>query len=218
MKKIKISFILNIITIILVVLSTSFMLLGIKFMPSKNLLIVDKFENFKFYTIDSNILIGIMSLILAIYEYKLVKGKIKEIPNIIYILKTIGISCISLTFLITLLFLMPQYGFYGLYNNSNLFFHLIVPLVSIIGYIFFEKHDNKYKYALYAVIPTILYSVFYAVNVLTHLNNGGLTFDYDFYGFLQGNINNIYFVMPIMYLIAYLISLLAIFLNKKFAK
>ncbi len=136
MKKIKISFILNIITIILVVLSTSFMLLGIKFMPSKNLLIVDKFENFKFYTIDSNILIGIMSLILAIYEYKLVKGKIKEIPNIIYILKTIGISCISLTFLITLLFLMPQYGFYGLYNNSNLFFHLIVPLVSIIGYIY----------------------------------------------------------------------------------
>ena len=83
MKKIKISFILNIITIILVVLSTSFMLLGIKFMPVKNLLIVDKFENFKFYTIDSNVLIGVMSLILAIYEYKLIKGRISEIPKII---------------------------------------------------------------------------------------------------------------------------------------
>ena len=102
-----------------------------------------------------------------------------------------------------------------MYNNNNLFFHLIIPLLSIITYIRYEHHLNKYSYALYGIIPMFIYSIYYSSRVLIHLNDGGLTFKYDFYGFLQGNLNNIYIVIPVIYLTAYLISLFLIFFNKK---
>ena len=137
------------------------------------------------------------------------------IPKRIYILKFIATSAITLTFVTTLFFLAPQYGLYAMYNNNNLFFHLIVPLLALISYIFFEKHENEYKYAYLGIIPMFIYSIYYTLMILINLNNGGLTFKYDFYGFLQGNINNIYIVLPVIYLISYLISILLIKLNKK---
>ena len=191
------------------------MFTGVKFMPDETLLELTKMEMFKFYTVDSNILMGIMSLIMVIYERKLLKKGIKEIPQSIYLLKLIGTSAITLTFIVTLFFLAPQYGFYAMYNNNNLFFHLIIPLLSIITYVFFESHDNKYSYAFLGIIPMFIYSLYYSSMILIHLNDGGLTFKYDFYGFLQGNINNIYVVIPVIYLFSYLISITLIFLNKK---
>lgn len=218
MKKIKVSLILNIIIVLLVIFATIFMFTGFKFMPGGSLLEVSKVEMFKFFTVDSNILMGIVSLIFIIYEKKLIKNKIKEIPKKVYILKLIATSGISLTFITTSFFLAPSYGFYAMFNNSNLLFHLVVPVLSIITYIFFEKHDNKYKYAILGIIPMFLYSIFYTTNILIHLNNGGLTFKYDFYGFLQGNLNNIYIVIPVIYLISYVISVLLVFGNRKIKK
>ena len=218
MNNIKKSFILNVITVILVIIMIIFMLLGIHFMPKNDLLILStKFENFKFYTIDSNILLCLSSLLLAIYEYKLLKKKIKVIPKNIYIFKMVGVSAISLTFIVTLFFLSPLYGFYGMYNNVNLFFHFVIPILGFISYFFYEKHDNEYKYAYYGIIPMLLYAIFYISNILIHLDEG-ISFKYDFYGFLQGNINNIYFAIPIIFIVGYLLSLLTICLNKKLAK
>lgn len=218
MKKIKVSLILNIIIVLLVIFATIFMFTGFKFMPGGSLLEVSKVEMFKFFTVDSNILMGIVSLIFIIYEKKLLKNKIKEIPKKVYILKLIATSGISLTFITTSFFLAPTYGFYAMFNNNNLLFHLVVPVLSIITYIFFEKHDNKYKYAILGIIPMFLYSIFYTTNILINLNNGGLTFKYDFYGFLQGNLNNIYLVIPVIYLISYIISILLVFGNRKIKK
>lgn len=218
MKKLNISLILNILIVILVIIFTLFMVLDIHFMKEVKLLEVNSLENFKFFTVDSNVLMGIISLTMIIYELKLKNNKIKEIPKYIYILKMVGVSAISLTFIVTLFFLSPMYGFYAMYNNSNLFFHLIIPLLSIISYIFYEKYNNKYKYAVFGIIPMFVYGIIYATNILVRLNTDGLTFKYDFYGFLQGNINNIYFVVPTIIIVSYLISLLLVYLNKKFSK
>jgi hypothetical protein len=218
MKKLKVSLILNSIIVFLVILMNILMLAKIHFMKPLDLLVVKGLENYKFYTADSNVLIGIISLIFIVYLLKLKNNKIKEIPKSIYILKMVGTICITITFIVTLCFLAPMYGFYAMFNNCNLFFHLIIPLLSIITYVFFEKHDNKYKYAVYGIIPMFIYGIFYIINVLVHLQDEGVTFKYDFYGFLQGNINNIYFAIPIIFLVGYLISLLIVFLNKKFAK
>ena len=215
MKKIKISLILNILICILVLIGCIFMFTGFTFMPASRLLEATKMEMFKFYTIDSNILEGIISFILVIWEIKLLNKKVKVIPNSIYVLKFIATSAITLTFVTTLFFLAPQYGLYAMYNNSNLFFHLIVPVLAIISYVFFEKYNNKYKYAILGIIPMFLYSIYYAGMIIINLDNGGLTFKYDFYGFLQGNINNIYIVIPVIYLVTYLFALLLIRLNKR---
>ena len=141
MKKVGISLILNMLIVILVTIGFTFMFIGFKFMPGDTLLETTRLEVFKFYTVDSNILIGIISLILVIYEIKLLNGYIDKIPNFIYILKLIGTAGITLTFATTAIFLVPQYGFYAMYNNSNLFFHLMVPILSIVSYIVYEKHD-----------------------------------------------------------------------------
>ena len=218
MNKIKISLILNILIVIIVTLGTIFMFTGFTFMRSELLLESNGYSMFRFYTVDSNILIGIASLILLIFELKLLNHKIDNIPLGVSIFKYLSTSGITLTFLVTLLFLSPQYGFYAMYNNTNLLFHLIVPLLSIISYIFFEKHDNKYKYAFYGIIPMFIYSIFYILNIITHINDGGLTFKYDFYGFLRGNLSNIYIVIPIIYFVTYFISLTLLFFNRKVNK
>ncbi len=215
MKKLKMSLILNILITTLVSLGSIFMFTGFRFMPSNASLDSSKIEMFKYFTVDSNILVGIISLILLIYEIKVLNKKISSIPNFIYVLKLIGTSAVTLTFLVTATFLVPQYGVYNLYSNTNLFFHLIVPLLAILSYILFEKHDNKNKYAFLGIIPMFFYSIYYTLMILINLDNGGLTYKYDFYGFLQGNINNIFIVIPAIYLIMYFISLVIIVLNRK---
>ena len=215
MKKVKVSLIINIIIVLLAVMCSIFMFTGFKFMPSEKLLEASGAEMLKFFTVDSNILMAIAAFVFIIFDIKLLKGKIKEIPKHIYIFKLLATASITLTFVVTLFFLAPQYGWYAMYNNNNLFMHLIIPLLSIITYVFFEKYDNKYKYAFFGIIPMIVYSIYYLGNVVLHLDNGGLTFQYDFYGFLQGNIWNIFIVVPVIYFVTYLISVILIFLNKK---
>lgn len=218
MKNYKISLILNSIIVLFVMLGTTLMFLGIKFMPTDLTLEEKSIEMFKYFTVDSNIFMGLTSLLFIIYDYKIIKNNTKEIPKKIYILKYISTCAITLTFVITAFFLTPQYGFKSMYSNNNLFFHLVVPVLSLIAYIFFEKYDNKYKYAFLGIIPTIIYSIYYGSRILIHLNDGGLTYKYDFYGFLQGDINNTYKTIPTMYIFSLLLSVLLVFLNKKINK
>ena len=58
---------------------------------------------------------------------------------------------------ITIVSLFPR----GMYNNVNLFYHFIIPVIAFINYFIYEKHENRYKYALYGVIPLFLYSIYY---------------------------------------------------------
>ena len=218
MKSIKKSMIINVLIIVFVIIASIFMFTGFRFMPGKFLLSVTKIEMLKFFTVQSNILMAIISAIFLVYERKILNKEIKEIPKGLYKLKLIGTSAITLTFLVTLLFLSPMYGFYNMYNNSNLFYHFMVPVLSIISYILYEKECDKYSYAFYGIVPTFIYSIYYILEIVIHLNNGGLTFKYDFYGFLQGNINNAFFVVPGIYFVSFLIALVLILLNKKFKR
>ena len=78
MRKIKISLIINIIIVLFTVSSAIMMFTGFKFMHGIDILSVSHIEMFKFYTVDSNLLMGLVSLIFLIDEIKLLKGKIKE--------------------------------------------------------------------------------------------------------------------------------------------
>ena len=68
-KNIKISLVLNILIFIMVLLGTIFMVTGFKFMSNTQVLASTGLEPLKFYTVDSNLLVGLASLILIIYEY-----------------------------------------------------------------------------------------------------------------------------------------------------
>ena len=217
MKNIKKSLIMNIIIALLVLIGCIFMFTGYRFMTNTVLLDYDNITMFQYFTVDSNILVGIASLILIVYELLLINKKIKEIPSIIYLIKGSGVVSVTLTFLVTLFFLAPssRYGFLSLYMNTNLFFHLIVPILSIISFVFYEKFDNNKLNPFYGTIPMILYSIFYIINILLHTNGSTVSYEYDFYGFLGGNIYNSIIVLPIIFIITYIISYIILKLNKK---
>ena len=218
MKNIKISFILNIMIFILSLFGIIIMVTNFKFMPGKDLLNTTGLENLKYFTVDSNIIIGLISLLFSYYEYLVIKNKKEYIPNIIYTLKLIGTVGVTITFLTTAVYLAPfiPNGYYLLYRNANLFFHLIIPLLSLISFIFFEKTNKiKFKYTFLCLIPIVLYGIFYASNILLHLDNGNINKEYDFYMFASGGVNSIIVVFLIMLMISYIISILIWYLNKR---
>lgn len=207
-RSIKTSLILNIIIFVLVVLGTIFMVTGFRFMGNTQVLASTGFEPLKFYTVDSNLFVGLASLILIIYEYLFLNKKINKIPKFVYILKYIGTVAVSLTFLVTLLYLAPSYGknFLFLYQNSNLIFHLIVPVLSFISFTCFEKIKLDFKYTFYGVSTMIVYGIYYVINILIHQENGKVALEYDWYGFVKGGVSTIFIVFSLILLFTYLIS------------
>lgn len=211
--RIRISLIMNILVVTFTVIACIVMFTGFQFMSTDNFLVLEstKLGMFKFFTVDSNILMGLSSLIFTIYEYKLLYGKIKEIPKSIYLLKLIATTAVSITFIVVFLYLGPisKGGIYSMLLNSNLFFHLFIPVLSIITFMFYEKTDKlNLKSTLYGLLPTILYSFYYLANILIHMKNGKVSSTYDWYYFAQNGVWNSVIILPVMLLASYVICLL----------
>ncbi len=218
MKKIKTSVILNLLISGLVLFSTITMVAGISFMGGNKIFASTNLTAFKYFTVDSNILSGIISLIFAIYEVFFLQNKIKSIPTFVYILKLIGNVGVTLTMITTVFFLAPtaETGFFSLFLDSNLFFHFIIPMLCIISFIFFESTDLiNFKYTFAGLIPMFIYGTIYTINILTHLENGKTSATYDWYGFLRGGFDTIWFVYPAILIITYCFSFVMWKLNRK---
>lgn len=210
------SLILNILIFIMVTLGTIFMFIGFKFMSNDQVLSVSGIGFLRYYTVDSNILVGFASLMLIICECLILNKKINEIPKFVYIFKYISTVAVSLTFLVTLFYLAPMYGdkFLYLYQNSNLFFHLLVPLLSFISFTCFEKVELDFKYTFAGISTMIAYGLYYLINILIHQENGKVSMEYDLYGFVKYGISFIFIVFPLMLIVTYIISLFTYKANK----
>lgn len=194
------------------------MIAGIRFMSDDLILSVSSIETLKFFTVDSNILMGIASLIFLYYDFLIISKKKKEIPTIVYNIKHIATVGVILTFLVTVFYLAPfsEYSYFAFFKNSNLFFHLIVPILSFITYIFFEKNNNKQnkRIIILGMIPMIIYSCFYITNYLIHLGSSSMK-DYDWYNFIGNGVISGVISISVMYFLTYLISYILWRLNKK---
>jgi hypothetical protein len=217
--KIKISLILNIIIFVLVLASTIIMFTGFKFMHGYEIVLeTTKLGMFKFFTVQSNIFMGISSFIFVIKDIQLLKGNIKQIDKKYYLLKLISTGAVGLTFFIVFAYLGPisKTGISSLLMNSNLFFHLIIPILSFICFIFFENtKEIKAKEVPMGIIPTVVYGIYYLTNILVHMENGIVSPVYDWYWFVQNGVWTAVIVIPIILLITYLINLLLWYMNKK---
>ena len=161
---------------------------------------------------------GIVALIFAIKEIKFLKGKIDEISTRTYSLKLMATVSVGLTFFTVFGYLgsIAEGGLLSLLKNSNLFLHLIIPVLSMVNFSLFEKTNKlKFKYSFLGVIPTMVYSIFYLINVLAHIENGKVSPIYDWYWFVQGGIWQVYIVFPFMLIFTYIISVVLWRINKK---
>lgn len=210
-KNIKIAFILNIIIAILTLIASIIMFTGFKFMHGiEPVLESTKIGMLRFFTVESNIFMGIIALLFVLK---------KELTKTDYILKLMSTSAVTLTFIVVFTYLgfVTKGGIVSLLQNSNLFFHLIIPVLSIINFIFFENTDKlkSLKNSFYGIVPAFIYSIFYISNIIFHMENGKVSPVYDWYWFVQNGVWTSVIVVPIIFTLTYIISLVLWKLNKK---
>ena len=210
-KRMIISFSINIIIFIMTINAIIMSIMGFKFMygyePSSEIAGVPIFS---YYTVQSNVFMGIVSFIFANREYQVITGRKKEISLVYYILKMTATVSVSLTFFVVFAYLgfITKGGHLPLLRNSNLFFHLIIPFVSIFNFAIFEKTEFlKMKHTFYGLLPTFLYEIYYVINILINMKSGVVSPVNDWYSFAQNGIWKSIMVAPIMLGITYVISL-----------
>ena len=125
-------------------------------------------ENLIFYTVDSNIFMSTCALILIIF---MLKNK-DTLPRWLHIVIMAAAVSVGVTFATVAFFLGPGQalagrGYFSLFRGSNLFFHLINPLLGCADFIWLIP-QRKYSITecLYGIIPTAVYGAVYTVMVV----------------------------------------------------
>ena len=138
-----------------------------------------KLKALKYFTVQSNIFMGISAFISLFY----LLFKKDKYPTWLTILKLISTTCLTLTFLTVLAYLAPLMGINMVFLGANLYMHLFIPVVSIFTFIFIEpKVDLKFKWNFFSMIPSGTYGTIYII-CLTAFNDFGNIDGWDWYAF-----------------------------------
>lgn len=216
----KTAVVLNILIFAFTVFATVSMIIGFYFMGEVKLLSSRNFHAFKYFTVDSNVFAGIISLVYLVIKLSPSGRKSLKISKVLYVLKLAAVTGVTLTMMVTVFFLAPRTTttYFDYFKNSNFFMHFLTPVLCIISFVFFEPVEKaSFPVSFAGIIPMVLYGFYYIPNVFLHLENGKPTHAYDWYGFLDGGMNTIWFVVPVVLLITWFFSVALWALNKKFA-
>lgn len=176
-KKILLSFIINIITIILAFTSLTPEIIK---SLNKNNVYQSFFGFFRFFTNDGNIYSTIVSCILLSYQitvlfFNLNSNILKN--NYIYLL-CLGSSVSEIIILLVVLFLLlPHFGLSIITPYEMINLHLLIPILITFRFIFLDKKQNNISIlkSLYGTIPISIYGliIFFLVvfKVFTKENN-----------------------------------------------
>ncbi len=111
---------------------------------------------FRYFTTHSNVLCAISALFMCLCPE----------ANWAYYLKVMGTAAVTVTMLTVLIFLGRIYGYKALLTGSDLFMHLITPLLAIISLCVFERRGIGFLASFIGVIPVALYAPLYLYNVV----------------------------------------------------
>lgn len=172
-----------------------------------------RFHFFIYFTSDSNVLNGLCSLILIPFLLMILMGKCTLIPLCVYVLHYIGTCAVMVTLATVLIFLGPVAGYKKMYIGSDLYLHLICPLLALISCIILAPDYVAvlpFYITLLGIIPTVIYGLVYITLVLLiGPDRGGWE---DFYTFNRGG--KWYISATLMVAGSYLISLGIYFLGR----
>ncbi len=157
----------------------------------------------EFYTDLSNLMALITSILYLIF-----RKKDNRIINGMYFITA---TMLSITLLVVIFVLGPMYSFdykWLLLQGSHLIMHFICPILFIVVYLFYKKHnDNKYL----PVIVTIIYGVVLIILNILKIVDGP-------YPFLKVYDQSIFMSILwgiILISVSLIVSILLIKLNKK---
>lgn len=172
------------------------------------------FSMFKFFTTDSNILMGLVSLILIPFDILSIKDNKEKTPTFVTVLNLVSTTSVALTFLTVVCFLAPleigKEGYFSAFTGTNFCYHFLEPVFAIISFVFFvNKNRLRFYHSFYGIIPMVLYGIYYVSNIIIHFDNGKINPEYDFYHFaFNGQLSSIYIVLPLMLVVTWLIAYL----------
>ena len=168
--------ILNVIMVIFAVIGIVLMLTG---KPEEGALQSTGIENFKFYTVLTNVFCGIIA---ATYlAFILLKKDTDKIRG----LKLAAVCGVAITFAVVAFMFGPLYGYPQFYKRGNLFFHLLLPVTAMAEFICVRREKMPFRHAVLAAIPTLLYGIGYMLNILINGIGGPWPDTNDFYAFLS---------------------------------
>ncbi len=182
-----VSIVLNIAAFLLTIIGTYIMMKGI---DADEHLAADGWRSIKYFTVQSNLFYGIYAAVFAATE--LICGSAEAMPDTLYILKYVFTVGITLTMMTVLCYLAPivEKSYPPLFKGANLYFHLIVPLLGIVSFCFFEKAAViSVPQVFLGLIPFGAYGIYYAINALSHAENGKVDAKYDWYFFLSHGVD-----------------------------
>lgn len=122
---------------------------------------------FRFFTNDSNILCGLVSLAMIPFNIRSLRLGKPAVPRAMTVLKFIGTAAVTLTMTVVLVFLGPTQGYGKMFSGVCLELHLICPLLAIISFCFFERGNPLARRdTLFALLPTFIYGTVYLILVV----------------------------------------------------
>ena len=179
-------------------------------------------NTFKMFTTQSNVISGVVGLIIVIFEILIVLKKRNELPKWVKFVKMVTTTGVTLTFIVCVFYLgfvavAQGHNYFDLFKNKNLFFHFLTPVSAILSFILFEGTDEiNFKLTFLNVIHMVAYSIFYTINVFTHLSiDGKVQRKYDWYYFVKKENWTFAIIAIIILLVTYGIGLLLWWSNKK---
>ena len=162
-------------------------------------------SSLKYFTVLSNLFAGAAAVIYLAALVRCLKNG-AEISERLQVLKLAAATAVGLTFLTVLVFLGRLYGYKSMYVGANLWFHLVTPLIAMAEYFLLDSHRKlKLKSTLPAMIPVVLYGIFYIANVLAN-GVGEWSTRNDFYGFFSWGTAAAPLVFAVMLLVNWLIA------------
>lgn len=165
--------------LVIVFLAVTGIILMITSQPEEGALQSSGLENFKFYTVLTNVFCGIIALVQLIFIL------LKKDTDKIRVLKLAAVVGVAITFAVVAFMFGPLYGYPQFYKRGNLFFHLLEPLAAIAEFILIRRGKMPFRYTVFAAIPTLLYGIGYLLNILINGIGGPWPYTNDFYAFLS---------------------------------
>lgn len=188
-----------------------------------------------YFTVQSNIWIMIVDIILIIFLIKVLKTNNYELDNRLYLVKQIFTVAITITSLVYLLVLVPGYYLmsdpiegYHPFNLGGTLLHIVVPAIAIVDFLLFTRKAQYNKTSfLWALIPPCYYLGFSAIGYFLKWDFGNgrnypyFFMNYDspagFFGFSKTMpyfMGSFYWMLVVVGLVIG-ISALLIFINNK---
>ncbi len=130
---------------------------------------------FRFFTLQSNVLCAVSALLMCFFPG----------ARAVWLLKYAGTAAVCVTMLTVLFYLGPLYGYKKLLSGTDLFLHLINPLLALVSFCAFEKQGLSFSEALWGLAPVILYGALYMYRVVFCPKETPEKAWEDFYGFNQ---------------------------------